>query len=147
MSEAIIRAEIAATLAAVAGVGTVHDYPRYSRSLAAWLELMRDSGTVNGWIVHREKTVTRWDNYPTMIHDHHFRIAGVYEMSDENATANDFQAILAAIVSRFADNAGTSGTRLSFDPVQIDSVDVLDIGETLYHSAELLLVAHDREVY
>jgi hypothetical protein len=36
---------------------------------------------------------------------------------------------------------------LSFDPVQIDSVDVLDIGETLYHSAELLLVAHDREVY
>jgi hypothetical protein len=150
MSQATVLAKIKTVLEAVAGVGTVHDYPRYSRSLGAWLQLMRDGATVNGWVLHREKTTTTYDNHPTVMHEHHFRIAGIYELDDAAAspTAKIFQDTVDAIVTAFLADPTLSGTCFGgCDPVQVESVDVLDVGETLYHAAELSLVCRQRETF
>ena len=147
MSESAIRARIKTVLEGVSGIGVVHDYERYSRSLSKWLELMRSNGTVNGWVIHREATSARADTMPTIHRVHRFRITGVYGLDDASATEKALQGLVESIFDAFTADITLAGTCISIDPLQIEAVDVLEYNGTLYHIADLLLTAYERATY
>ena len=147
MSEATIRAKIKTIMEGVSGIGAVHDYERYSRSIASFFELMRSGGIVNGWVIHRSSAPATRDNMPTMMRHHKFRISGLYEINDTNASEKTLQALIDAIFTDFAADHTLGGTFLSCDPLQVDDIDVEEFGNTLYHTVELSLVCHERVTY
>ena len=91
MSEAGIRAEIKSTLEAVSGIGAVHDYERYPRSLADFFLAMTagSPAQVNGWVIHRESaraeraTMGRGGQIERV---HAFRITGFYQLDDADGS-------------------------------------------------------------
>jgi hypothetical protein len=152
MSEALIRAQIKTILEAASGIGVVHDYERYARSLGDYFALMTKTGqtTVNGWIIHRERT----ESHPATLgingqieRVHTYRIAGLYEMDDANGSEKTFQGILDAIFEAFRANPTLSGTALRHDQLQIDEVTVCledEYGGSLYHVADCTLNVTER---
>ncbi len=149
MSESAIRAKIKTTLQGVSGIGAVHDYDRYSRSLAEFFKLMSGGSPakINGWMIHRGKTPAQRDNAATIQRAHTFTITGIYELDDENASEKTFQALLEAIFEAFKSDITLGGTALNSDPLSIDDVDVDEYGNRLFHVAELTLVVYDRATY
>ena len=147
MSEATVRAQIKATLEAVDGIGAVHDYLRHTRSVAKFLELMRAGGIVNGCMIHRSKTPTERDTMPTLRRSHHFWISFIYEMDDAAGTEKTFQALLEAVYAAFKSDITIGGTCINSEPHSIEDVDEMEIGQTLYHTADCLLVCHERDTY
>lgn len=152
MSEALIRAQIKATLETVSGIGVVHDYERYSRSIADFRSIMTKSGstTVNGWVVSRESTESHQATLGPkgqIERTHTFRLAGVYELDDAAGSEKTFQALLDAIFAAFKAVSTLNGTCISHRQIQIDSVTVTkdgELGDDLYHTAELTLEVLER---
>ncbi len=143
MSEALIRAQIKTILEGVSGIGEVHDYERLSLSLAEYLELMTTgtgaSKKVNGWTIHRESTLTQISSFQTYMRNHNFRIHGIYEVNDDDASEKTFQGIVDAIFTEFLANLDLNGTALEADPINIESVDVDEFAGRAFHTAELSL--------
>lgn len=147
MSEATVRAQIKSTLEGVSGMGAVHDYYRQSRSVAKFLELIRSDGMVNGCMIRRRKTSTTRDTVATLKRSHHFWISFIYEMDDANASEVTFQALLEAVYTAFKSDITIGDTCINSEPFSIEDVDELEIGETLYHVADCLLICHERDYY
>jgi len=150
MSEALIRAQIQTTLQGVSGVGAVHDYERYPRSLADFFTSMKSGNKVNGWVIHRESTqstrITLGVN-GQIERAHKFKIAGFYELDDSAGSEKTFQGLLDAIFEAFKADSGLSGTAFRSDLLQIDSVTVTtvdELGADLYHIGEASLVVYER---
>jgi hypothetical protein len=147
MSESTVLAQVKTLLDDVSGIGAVHDYERFSRSPAEWLQLMRSSGIVNGWEIHRQRTPAVRDNMPTLRRSHNYMISGIYELDDASGSEKTFQALIEAIYVKFRDNHTIGGTCINSDPVQVMDVSVDVIAKTLYHTCELLLVCYERDTY
>lgn len=151
MSESGIRAQIKSTLEAVSGIGAVHDYERYPRSLADFFLAMTSGSPaqVNGWVIHRESaraeraTMGRGGQIERA---HGFRITGFYQLDDAAGSEKDFQALLEAVFTAFkGDWVGTAAWRS--DLLQIESVTITSVEETgadLYHIAECSLIVYER---
>lgn len=150
MSEALIRTQIKAILETVPGIGVVHDYERYARSLADQLALMRKDGVVNGWIVHRERTGSRQITMGIngqIERTHAYLIAGLFEMDDEAGSEKAFQEILDGIFAAFKGNHTLNGTATAHDQIQIDEVTIClenEFGSDLFHVAECTLNVTER---
>lgn len=147
MSRSLISAQIKVILATVSGIGVIHEYKRYSRSIAEFLNLMTSGGIVNGWMISRESTPSERDTMPTIMRTHEFKISGVYAHNDETSSETTFQDILDAIYTAFKSNYTLNSTALNSDPVSIDVADVLEVGGQLYHIAELTLTVYERDTY
>ena len=147
MSEATIKAVITETLEGVTGIGVVHGRRRYSRSLAAYLELMRAGGIVNGCFVHRAACPAQPTDWPYITRSHRFILSFIYELDDAGNSSDDFQALLDAVFDAFKSDLQLGGTCLDSDPVQFDDIDEMEIGEKIYHTADLALVCRERVTY
>lgn len=149
MSEVLIKTQIKTIMEAVSGIGVVHDRERHSRSLAAYLDMMRtSSGVVNGWTIHRESTepqrVVIGVGSGKIERSHKFRIYGIYDLNDADDSETTFQALIEAIFTAFKDNPTINQTAISSDPVDVVSVDWEEYGNQLYHIALLNLTAKER---
>lgn len=147
MSESLIRAQIKTELEKISGIGVVHAYERFSRSLAEFFLLMTKTGKINGWMIHRTSTDSTRDVYPLISRSHEFKISALYELDDVNASEVAFQALLDAIFEQFKSNNTLNGTALDSDPVSIDAVNTEEYGNRLFHTAELTLVVRERSAY
>jgi len=147
MSEVLIRTQIKTILETVSGIGVVHAYERYSRSLAELFLLMTKNGKINGWMVHRASTSSTREVYPLIERSHEFKIMGLYELDDVAASEVTFQALLEAIFTAFKSKATLNATALDSEPISIDAVDTQDYGGRLFHTAEMTLVARERAAY
>lgn len=151
MSESAIRAKIQDTLEGVTGIGAVHDYDRYPRSLADYFTLMTMSGNgVNGWSIHRESTTSsRITIGPKgqIERRHTYRITGIYALDDAAGSEKDLQALVDAIFDAFKADPDLGGTCFRSDLVSVDSVGVSDLSEfgaDLYHVVSLGLAVYER---
>jgi hypothetical protein len=152
MSDALIRAQIKVILAAVSDIGEVHDYFRYRKSWADWLDLMTNtSGSpsvtrINGWMFDREYMVTSDDDIPVGMIEyvHHYNFLGVYEIDDAAGSSKDFQTLLDGICTAFKSNRKLNGTADRHDFMQINAVGIDEYGEVSYHYAGLSLTVHER---
>jgi hypothetical protein len=151
MSEALIRAQVKTTLEAVTGIGAVHDYERYPRSLADFFLAMTSGSPalVNGWVIHRQSTasfrVTLGVN-GQIERAHDYKIAGFYQLDDSTGSEKDFQALLEAVFTAFKGD-WMAGTAWRADLLQVESVTVTSVdemGADLYHIAECSLMVYER---
>ena len=149
MSEALIRAQIKSILEGVTGIGVVHDYNRYPRSLADYLKLMTSSKKVNGWTISRQNTPSEKKTAGVggkFERRHRFSISGIYELDDAAGSEKTFQGILDAIFDAFKANGDLNGTAQYHDQIQIES-DTLSVeheyGQDYYHIGECTLVVHE----
>lgn len=151
MSESGIRAQIKSTLEAVPGIGAVHDYERYPRSLGDFFLAMTSGSPsrVNGWVIHRASasaervTLGRGGQIER---GHGFRITGFYQLDDADGSEKDFQALLEAVFEAFKGDWYAAAAWRA-DLLQIESVTVTAVEETgadLYHIAECSLAVYER---
>jgi hypothetical protein len=139
MSEANIRAQIKTLIQGVTGIGIVHDYERWSRSLAEFLALMASSNKVNGWMIHRQQSTSDWQSNGEILVTHTYKISGIYELDDANASEGSFQILVDGIFTAFKSAITLNGQALRCHPIQIENVDVDEFGGRLFHSAQLSL--------
>lgn len=150
MSEALIRAQIKVILEAVTGIGVVHSYERYARSITDFRNLMTSAGVVNGWVIHRESTTAEQVTMGPkgqIERNHTYRIAGIYEHNDASASETTFQTIIDAIFAAFKANGTLNATAISHRQIQVDSVTITkdgEFGDDIYHTAELTLEVMER---
>ncbi|OPY15245.1 MAG: hypothetical protein A4E66_00164 [Syntrophus sp. PtaB.Bin001] len=152
MSEALIRAQIKAILEAVTGIGVVHDYKRYARSIADFRKIMTPTGGtgVNGWVVSRQKTASRQATMGPkgqIERTHIFSISGIYALDDAAGSETTFQETIDAIFEAFKANGTLNGTAISHQQIQVEDVDVTpesELGDDLYHTADLTLEVLER---
>jgi len=138
VSEAII-AQIKTILESVSGVGVVHDYDRYSLSLGAYVELMKDAdGDVNGWTIEPEEGAGEFGTVAQYQLSHRFRIIGVYALNDENASSKIFRALVRSIILTFAANPTLNGAALLAVPESY-SIDTMELGQVAFHQATIYL--------
>lgn len=145
MSEATIRAAIKTKLEGVSGIGVVHDRPRYSRSAAEFLELMRHNGTVNGWQIHRQATPSSWANDVQAEREFVYSITGTYAFNDEENSDAEFNALIEAVYTAFLNDNDLGGVARDSDPVVIAEIAADEVDRALYHICELILVVRDRQ--
>jgi hypothetical protein len=135
----------------VSGIGAVHDYERYPRSLGDFFLAMTSGSPslVNGWVIHRESTRASRATMGAsgqVERVHNYRITGFYELSDATGSEKDFQALLEAVFTAFKGD-WMAGTAWRADLLQIDSVTVTSVdemGADLYHIGECSLVVYER---
>lgn len=151
MSEAAIRAQVKTTLEAVTGIGAVHEYERYPRSLADFFLAMTGGSPekVNGWVIHRQSTESSRATLGVggqIERIHTFKIVGFYELDDAAGSEKDFQTLLDAVFTAFqGDWFSTAAWRsdlLQVESITVTSVD--ELGADLYHIAECSLIVYER---
>lgn len=148
MSQDTLLAQIKIIVSAVAGIGAVHDYERYSRSMSEWIVLMASGGKTNAWTISREKTDPERDSDKTNRCRHTFKIRGYYAIDDAGASEKTFQGLVELVRKAFNNKETLNGTALVSDPVRVDYVGIKELApESNYfiHTAELSLVADERE--
>lgn len=145
MSEATIRAKIKSILEGVSGIGVVHNRRRYSKSLAEYLKMMTSSVMINGWTIHNKSTPADIEVHPAVERHHHYEIAGIYELDDENDSYSTFRALLESISDAFDGNPTLDGLALNSGPIQIDNVDEDDLGSgRLFHNCLISIDVEER---
>lgn len=151
MSESAIRAQIKTTLEAVTGIGSVHDYERYPRSLADFFLAMTSGSPalVNGWVIHRQSTESSRATLGVngqIERIHTFKIVGFYQLDDATGSEKDFQALLEEVYEAFKGD-WMAGAAWRADLLQIENVTVTSVdemGADLYHIGESSLAVYER---
>lgn len=104
-----IRAAIKAKLEAVATIGTVHDYERFSKRDAEFQALYKTSNTIKGWNIRRVSTrearlaVGRYQVF------HRWRIRGYMALDDSAASEKTFDTLIEAVKDAFRADETLSG--------------------------------------
>lgn len=151
-----IIADIKAKLSAIADIGKVHDYERWSADPAAFIEIF--SFTVNnvkhirGWEILRTG-FTEHKNGAFFRH-HRFQLKGYMGVKDASATEKDFQTLIENICEAFRVADGPEGSTWDYRdgdepnnaPVQAGNIEARQFGNILCHTVTLNLSVTERIV-
>uniref|UniRef100_A0A6M3K4I7 Uncharacterized protein n=1 Tax=viral metagenome TaxID=1070528 RepID=A0A6M3K4I7_9ZZZZ len=161
MSMADIRERITAILAAIEGVGNVHEYQRFSADLGKFRDLFKwqdaeGNESIRGWIITRKATAKRELTSSQVQKVHVFDIRGYMGMQDSGATEIVFQDLLnsmeAAIDADYTLSGACETTTPEWGPgaglagLQIQDVDLRMFGGVLCHFAQCRLGVQEEPV-
>lgn len=147
---ATIRAAIKAKVAAVASIGVVNDYERFSKNESTLQEQYVASvagvNQLRGWNIRRVKT--RKDapaSAGPVVVTHTWSIRGYMALNDAAASEKTFDALIEAVSDAFDDDETIGG---AVDSIVVDDVAGIQVDESmpvlfagvLCHSAKLRLV-------
>ena len=135
-------------LEAVTGVGTVHDYERYSKDWATYKDLFKSGDHINFIEILRpsfERDIQGSDSTERVTHNFTLRCA--YSLSDELASEKTFQDLVEAYCTAFRDK-----------PDLQDAAEVVEypirgrisngmFGSVLCHIAEIEISIRERNVF
>lgn len=149
MSLDAVRAAIVARLAAVPGVGPVHEYQRFAANEAAFRRLYvhRDPATggerMQGWDVHRQAVLERRDDF---VHEEvtTWRLRGFMAIDDADASEHLFDALVEAVRAAFRVDHNLGGAVASTDHQEFTGLQLDDSGPVMFagvlcHGATLTL--------
>lgn len=147
-----IREQIKTILAAVPGIGVVHDYERFNKDWNKFLSLFQDSdGRINGCMFTREKCPKNQNTLGEYEKAHIFVFRFFMGLSDSEGTGVIFDDHLEDVESVFRDketlNDTCSTTHPQWGPmngvvgIQLDLSENRMFGNVLCHYAEMRLCA------
>lgn len=148
MSLETVRAAIVERLAAVPGIGRVHEYERFAASETAFRTLYSYTGADHkprllGWHVRRAANAERRDDY---VHDEviTWRIRGFMALEDESASEIAFDALIEAVRAAFRADHNLAGACASTDyndlaGLQLDESGPVMFAGVLCHGVTLTL--------
>lgn len=111
-----VRAAIVATLAAVPGIGRVHDRQRYARAEKDFRALyVTGEGVLNGWFVARHSFEERAIGDDSSRIEERWRITGLVGLSDDAASELAFDTLIDAVATSFRADRGLGGAVLTTD--------------------------------
>lgn len=151
-----IRAAIKTKLAAVASIGQVHDYERYSGRDADFKTLYKDnaSGRIKGWNFFREATRELDLDNGSVRRLHTWRITGFMSIDDVDATGKTFDDLVDAVATAFrtdrtlggkVDDIKDMNQEDGESGIQVDSIEPVMFAGVLCHRARLRLVTDGTE--
>lgn len=146
-----IREAIRAKLAAVSGIGTVHDYERYAEREADFKTLYRDAGIerINGWNLYRVSTRESDLNLGQVRRLHTWRLTGYRSLDDADATGKSFDDLVEDIAAAFRTDRTLGGLvedikdldqEYGESGIQVESIEPVVFAGVLCHRARLALV-------
>lgn len=148
MGQSEIRAQLAAMLGAVEGMGIVHEYERFAKEWSRFLDFFKaPDGSINGWMISRQATPARRDNIPTIERRHKFILRGFYGLNDAAASELTFQDLVDRVQAAFDNDNTLGGTVLDSGPAQVEIVENRVFGNLLCHCAEISIEAVERAFY
>jgi len=143
-----LRDRFKAKLAAVEGVGVVHDYQRWSNEWGKFLDHFKDAdGKINGCCFTRSATPSERVVMPYLDRNHTFLIRYYYGLNDADATELFFQDLLEDIQDAFDSEYNWDDYAVNSGPMQITVVDNRVFGSVLCHYAELTYWIEERVSY
>jgi len=143
-----IRTQIKSVLESVDGIGTVHEYERWSNTWENFLEHFKDSNDrINGWTITRRATPAERRTMPIVTRRHEFVIRGIYGLNDADESELTFQDLVEAIQDAFEDQYNLGGYVENSGPLQVNVVEPRMFGKVLCHYAELTYEAVERCTY
>ncbi len=150
MSETAITAELKSILEGVSGMGPVHDYERFSRSLAVMRDLLKDiTGKINSCMIVFEGTDFLNVTMPVIDMAHNYSIELIMDLDDENDSTTPFKALLHAAFLAIIKSININGKARRIDNITKKSTTIDDekAGKTLFHYGIIELRVSDREFY
>lgn len=147
-----IREAIRVKVAAVAGIGIVHDYERYAAAQSEFKALFLSAGQVRGWLVRHLGLREQAPYIGRTVIDHGWQIRGYMALDDSAATEKTFDNLVEAIVLAFRNDDSLGGLIATMNPEdqsfsgvrEEDSGPVMFAG-VLCHSARLALTTRHYE--
>jgi hypothetical protein len=130
-------------LAAVSGIGVVHDYERYAVEASALKALFVTGGRLHGWTITRERTPSVYRTNVQTERRHRFIIRGYYALDDSAASEKTFQDLVEAVEAAFRTNDTLNGTAEVAGPLQVERVGPVLFAGVLCHYVELSLEAQE----
>lgn len=155
MSLALIRAEYAAQLNAIANIGAVHDYPRFAGEWQTFLNLFKDpkADRILGWEIAIE-SAPAGQRYisgvsPNAVMDIAWAIVirGYMSLNDKNATSKSFDNLVDAILAKFRPLHDLSGKALKCDEMIASEIIHGPLGGVECHYVELHQTVWERVTY
>lgn len=148
MSAATHRAALVALIAAVPGVGVVHDYQRYTRSEAEFRQLyvatIAGQPQLRGWHVSRTSVRERSLGLGRNLVQHGWTIRGYMALADAEQSELTFDGLVEAIRAAYRANPTLGGLATGEPLGTDDGIQVADMGPAnfagvLVHAAVLTL--------
>lgn len=154
-----IRTKIKDKLAAVAGIGKVHDYERYSKLDSDFQALYRTEVSAGvyrilGWNFYREATAESDLNNGEVRRLHSWRITGFMGIEDADATGKTFDDLVETIATAFRADRTLGGTVLDVKDMdqpfgesgmQVEAIEPVMFAGVLCHRARLRLITETTE--
>lgn len=151
-----IREKIRLKLAAVASIGKVHDYERYSARDADFVTLYKDvtSGRIRGWNFYREATREVDLDNGQVRRLHTWRITGFMSIDDADATGKIFDDLVEAVATAFRTDRTLGGTvddikdmnqQDGESGIQVDAIEPVMFAGVLCHRARGRLITDTTE--
>lgn len=151
-----ISGAIQTKLAAIAGVGKVHDYERFAAREKDFQDLYKDatSGRILGWNFYREATREIDLNNGEVRRLHLWRIHGYMSLDDADTTGKTFQDLVESIATAFrtdrtlgnlVDDIKDMNQESGESGIQVDAVEPVMFAGVLCHRARLSLLTETTE--
>ncbi len=145
MSETTIRQQIFTILSAVAGVGMVYDYERWSNDWGQFIALFKDPATdsILGWEISRAGV--QGNNISNIEEDatHTYLLRGYMSVQDAAATEKTFNTLVETVRAAFRGNHTLNGACYDAGPASATVIDTRMFGGVLCHYAEIRLPVNE----
>lgn len=127
-------------MAAVDGMGVVHEYVRFSTTWEAFLDHFKDAdGKINGCVITRVATPSAYGPRNRQEREHQFLIRFYYGLKDDTATELDFQELIEAACTALSADGDLGGWTHAAGPPQVKVVEPRLFGKVLCHYGEIEL--------
>lgn len=151
-----IREKIRLKLVAVASIGKVHDYERYSTRDADFITLYKDatSARIKGWNFYREATREVDLDNGQVRRLHTWRVTGFMSIDDTDTTGKTFDNLVEAVATAFRTDRTLGGTvddikdmnqQDGESGIQVDAIEPVMFAGVLCHRARLRLITDTTE--
>lgn len=151
-----IRAAIKAKLAAVNGIGQVHDYERFAKTEKEFQDLYKDvtDNRIRGWNFYRTSTAERDLDLGEVRRLHTWRVSGYMSLDDLDASGKLFDDLIELIVIAFRTDRTLGGlvidskdmeSEFGASGVQVEAIEPVMFAGVLCHRAQLALLTETTE--
>ena len=151
-----IRAAIKTKLGAVAGIGKVHDFERFSKAEKDFQDLYKDisDNRIRGWNFYRESTIERDLDNGSVRRVHAWRINGFLSLDDADTSGKSFDDLVETIATAFRTDRTLGGLvddikDLSQEDgpsgIQVDAIEPVMFAGVLCHRARLRITTETTE--
>jgi hypothetical protein len=125
-----------------AGIEIVHSFPRVDdqQHTNRWLERMRTTSKIDAWTILRTSAPTV--PFTTCEHKvlHQVLVRGMLQHSDEEATQDDFDRTVDAVLTALFKEFNLSDAVTLQGPAQLAESSLRQVGDTVVHFAEITTV-------
>jgi hypothetical protein len=129
-------------LEGIPSVHIVHSFPRIEKTnqVARWKKFMTTTNRMDAWTILRTAAFTRYLTTCDVEVLHQVTVRGMLELNDEQASQDEFDATIDAIMLTLYPSVNLSGQATLQGPAQLAEEEIRIFADTVVHYAEITTV-------